>query len=132
MSAKLIRLSTRRTGERRWVRVYVYDELNEMREASTRFNGNDNSDAAAVTQAYYSAGRVTLVIIRLWRGALSAEVVGHEVHHAATAIYGSTLPKKIRTDLILTHYNEVYAHLHSDLEAKLVDRLYDLGYYDRK
>lgn len=126
---RLIRISTRRTGARRWVRVYVYDDLEQMRVESTKFNGNDNSEAAAVTQAYDNDGRITLVVIRLWAGLLSAEVVGHEVNHAATAIYGSTLPETIRTIDLLNHYNEVFAHLHSDIEGKLVDKLHSLGYY---
>lgn len=70
-------------------------------------------------------------IIRLVKGRLSTQVVSHEMHHAATALYGASLPDDAQLADHLTHHNEPFAHLYSDLLRALVDRLYALGYYDR-
>lgn len=131
MSGTLIRLSSRALGRPARVRVYVYDRLDDMREAAERFNGNDNSDALGVTQAYYSAdGTHCLPIVRLARGHLGTQIVSHEMHHAATALYGVSVGEHARARTHLNHFNEPFAHLYSDLLRRLVDRLYALGYYD--
>lgn len=131
--ARLIRLSSHALGRESRVRVYVYDDAAAMREAATRFNGNDHGDALGVVQAYRSAdGTNCLPIVRLIRGHLGTQIVSHEMHHAATALYGASVNEHARARTHLTHFNEPFAHLYSDLLHRLVDRLYALGYYDRE
>lgn len=130
-TGRLITISSRALGERVHVSVYVYDTLAEMRRAGERYNGNELSDALAVTQARTDDdGRAGSVLVRLARGYLGTQVVVHEIHHAATALYGASVDDKIERGEHLNHYNEPFAHLQSDLTARLVDRLYQLGYYD--
>ena len=131
MGSRLIRVSSRALGEQRRVIVRVYDTLDEMRAAGSRFNGNPLDNAVGITQAYCDPdGRVTVPIIRLSRGRLGTQIVSHEMHHAAAAIYGSTLPDDAPASDALTHCNEPFAHLFSDLLRRLVDSLYRFGYYD--
>lgn len=127
MSARLIRL-TALTGHK--VRVYVYDTAEEMRQAGQRFNGNNQDGAIGITQTYARNNRTSLVIVRLCREHLGTRVVMHEIHHAATAIYGAALGNRISSEAHFNHYNEPAAHLFSELAGKLVDRLYALGYYN--
>lgn len=128
---RLIRVSSRALGHRSRVRVYVYDTLEELRAAATRFNGGDHTNAAGVTQLYSNADDTDcLPVIRLARTHLGSTVVSHEMHHAAAALYGVTTRRSSRARTHLTHYNEPFAYLFSDLFASLVDRLYRHGYYD--
>ncbi len=140
MSARLIEVSSRATGERRRVRVYVYDTVDELRSAGERFNGEYCADAIGMCQLMESGlvdrdgrrshARSTTVIVRLCRGHLGTSVVVHEMNHAAVAIYGSNLRGNELAIDLLNHHNETLAHLQSDLTRSLVDRLYALGYYD--
>ena len=131
MGSRLIRVSSRALGEPRRCIVRVYDTCTEMCEAGTRFSGNDLANSAGITQAYLDADkRVTVPVVRLARGRLTTQVVSHELHHAATAIYASTLaPDTLAVD-VLTHHNEAFAHLFSDLLARVAASLYRFGYYD--
>lgn len=131
---RVIRITSRALGHKVTVRVHVYDDLNAMRAAATAYNGTAHHDALGVTQARIdSAGRAQAVIVRLWRGRLGTQVVTHELHHAATALWGASVPDTLSVRRHqLNHFNEPAAHLFSDLAHRLVDRLYDLGYYDRK
>ena len=127
---RLIRLSSRALGCTSRVRVYIYGTVEEMREAGTRFNGCDFSDAAALTQAYYDAPHThCLPIVRLARGQLDVRIVSHEMHHASAALYAVRLAPDARARAHLTHYNEPFAHLFSDLLHRLTNRLRALGYY---
>jgi len=136
---RLIRLSTRATGERVWVRVWVYDDLAELRDDAARFSPREDfSDALGVCQTYFVMGEdgpehdpTAPLVIRLWRGALSTRVVAHEVSHAAAELYGRTLDRSTPAVGHLHAANETLAYLHGDLTSRLVDRLYALGYYDR-
>ena len=129
MASRLIRVSSTATGQRRRVIVRIYDTVEQMRAAGVRFNGNPLDDAVGVTQAYCDKDkRVTVPIVRLARGQLGIQVVSHEMHHAATAIYGSTLPDDATLADVLTHHNEPFAHLYSDLMRKLVVSLYRYEY----
>lgn len=127
---RLIRISSRATGERRHVRVYIYPTLDDMRAASDRFNGNDHSTAGGTTQAYLDDdGRTSVPIIRLAATHLGSTIVCHEVHHAATGIYGSTLGPDAQLGEVLFFNNEPFAYLYSDLFAGLVSALWRHGYY---
>lgn len=130
---RLIRVSSRVLGERQWVRVYVYDDLSEMREAAARFSvsGGSFDDAAGVTHLYSNAdGTEVLPIIRLHRGHLGTEVISHEMVHAASAIYGATLGPHARARAHFTHYCEPFAYLYGELLKRLVRALHEHGYYD--
>lgn len=129
---RLIRVSSQALGHRSRVRVYVYDTLDDLRAAATRFNGADHSNAAGTTQLYSNADDTAcLPVVRLARTHLGSTVVSHEMHHAAAALYGCTTRRGARARAHLTHYNEPFAHLFSDLFASLVAALYRHGYYDR-
>jgi len=131
MGARLIRVSSRALGDRRRVIVRIYNTQAEMCEAGERFNGTDLSDSGGITQAYNDeSGRTAVPVVRLARGHLGILIVSHEMHHAATAIYGSTVPDDVPASETLTHHNETFAHLYSDLLARVVASLYRFGYYD--
>jgi hypothetical protein len=131
VGSQLIRVSSRALGERVFVRVLVYDTLEEMRAAAWRYNGNDVSEAAAVTQALVDQdGRAGMVTVRLARDRLGCTVVAHEMHHAATALYGAHVGDRVSRLAHLNHFNEPFAYLFSDLYGALVRRLYALGYYE--
>lgn len=135
---RLIRVSTRRTGERVVVRVYVYDDLDVMRDAATRFsaNGETFDGCMGVCQTFWLSdddGVVVFkspIIVRLWRGALGTAVVTHELSHAACEVYARSIDLSSPAGEHLHNANEVLAHLHSDLNRSLIARLYALGYYD--
>lgn len=129
-SPRQIRVSSRALGPRIYVHVYVYDTVAAMRTAGEAFNGNNQDGALGITQAWVDAGgRAGKVVVRLARGHLGTQIVAHEIHHAATALYGAQVSDRVSRVAHLNHYNEPFAHLYSDLLCRLVDRLYALGYY---
>jgi hypothetical protein len=131
MSSRTIRLSSRALGDLRRCIVHVYDTADEMCAAGARFNGNDLTGSAGITQSYHNANdRTAVPIVRLYRRMLGIRVVSHEMHHAATAIYGSTVPDDALARDVLTHHDEPFAYLYSDLLAHLVVSLYRFGYYE--
>jgi len=116
------------------VDVRVYETLADLRAAGRRFNGAEGlDDTVGLCQVSYHVrpdGTATVrPIVRLCRWRLSSQIVSHEMHHAVTAIYGSTLADDALASDVLTHHNETFAHLYSDMLSRLVDRLYDRGYY---
>lgn len=124
------RVASSALGEREVVYVHVYDSLAEMRAAATHHNGNDFEDAAGATQAWVSPDeRAIAVVIRLARERLGVTVVSHEMHHAATALYGAHVGDRISRRAHLTHYNEPFAYLFSDLYGSCVKRMVQLGFY---
>jgi S-adenosylhomocysteine hydrolase len=126
----VIRVSSRALGPRVHVRVCVYDDVHAMRAAADGFNGTTHVDALGVTQATVDrSGRAVAVIVRLAVGHLGTQVVSHEMHHAATALYGAHVGDRPSRAAHLNHFNEPFAHLYSDLLARLVGRLYALGFY---
>ena len=130
MSRREIKVSSRALGPRLSVRVCVYDTPKQMQAAATRYNGNDVSEAAALTQALVDQdSRAGAVTVRLSRERLGTTVVAHEMHHAATALYGAHVGDRISRRAHLNHHNEPFAYLFSDLMGGLVQRLYALGYY---
>lgn len=131
---RLIRVSSAALGERETVRVYVYDDVADLRVAAARFAGEPAAefpDTVGVCQAYtYAEDRRThAVLIRLARGYLGSQVLSHEVHHAATALYGAHVGDRVSRRAHLNHFNEPFAHLYSDLFASLVRCLDRHGYY---
>lgn len=133
MSPTLIRISSRATGRRRHVRVMIYNTIEEMRDAAHRWSPTEDlSKGGGYCQTYLDDNdRATTVIIRLARTHLTTEIVGHEIHHASTAIYASECVSDDDKALEhLHHWNETYAYLHSDLESRLTERLWAHGYFN--
>lgn len=121
-----IRVASSALGEREVVHVHVYETLAEMQAAGEAWHPDvpDLSGALGVTQACEdNAGRATLVVVRLCVEHLTTEVIAHEMHHAATALYGAHVGDRISRRAHLHHVNEPFAHLYSDLLARLIDHL---------
>lgn len=131
MASRRIRISSRALGPKYRVIVRVYDTVDEMCEAGRRFNGNDLSGSGGITQGYITADGGFVPVIRLARGYLSNVIVSHEMHHAATGIYGSAVRGEPDGEH-LVHVNEPFAHLYSDLYVALVNALYAHGYYGER
>lgn len=130
MSRRRIVVSSRALGPRLRVTVNVYDTAAEMRAAGEAHNGTPVPDALGLTQVTCDEnGRTMTVMVRLVRGHLNTEIVVHEMHHASTAWYGALVGDRVSRVVHLNHFNEPFAHLHSDLTVRLVNRLYALGYY---
>lgn len=139
MAATLIRVSSRALGQRQFIRVYIYDTIEELRAAGERFSPGENySDAYGLHQSYrrerYEDGTWSIksnpYIIRLWRELIGSNHVTHEVVHAAQAIYGDTLNGDEQVTEIMHGGNEPFAYLVSDLCSRLVNRMYALGFYE--
>jgi hypothetical protein len=146
VSAQRIRISSRALGRKDIVTVYVYDTVEELRVAGTRWvhgvssgtEAGNFEDAQGITHyvrrfmvdedGNESATR-HVVIIRLHRGNLGSSIVTHEIVHAGMALYGTTLPRARRARQEFHAANEPVAYLISDLTKALVERLYALGYY---
>lgn len=135
MSLTHFRVGSSALGEREDVYVHLYDTPEEMATAAVAFNGyaeGREQAALGVTQAWTDQDdRTTAVVIRLCREHLGTQVISHEMHHAATALYGAHVGDRISRRAHLNHWNEPFAHLYSDLLRGLVDRLHALGCYDR-
>ena len=117
------RVASSALGEREVVHVHVYPDLEAMRAAGEAWHPDvpDQSGALGITQACTDEdGRATLVVVRLAEGWLTPEIVAHEMHHAATALYGAHVGDRISRRAHLTHHNEPMAHLFSDLFARVV------------
>ena len=124
------RVASSALGEREEVHVLLYATPDDLRRAGERFNGNDQDRAVGLTQAWADeADRTTAVIVRLSRGHLGTRVVGHELHHATAALYGAHVGDRISRRAHLNHYNEPFAHLHSDMLGQVVDWLHNIGEY---
>lgn len=129
---RLIRVTSSALGVPTRLRVYVYDDANQMRRDAAAFAGdlaNLDPRVRGVTQAWTDdTGRAGVVLVRLCREYLDTEVIVHELHHASTALFGATLPDDVARGEVLTHTNEPWAHLHGQLVARLAARLDALGY----
>lgn len=126
------RVASSALGEREEVHVLLYSNPDDLRRAAEHFNGNSNDGAVGLTQAWADdlTDRTTAVIVRLARGHLGTRVVGHELHHATTALYGAHVGDRISRRAHLNHYNEPFAHLYSDMLGQVVDWLYSIGEYN--
>lgn len=119
-------------GERETVTVFVYDDVEQLRADAQAFSGvgHDESGTLGVTQCWSDEQeRAVAVIVRLARGHLGTRVVSHELHHAATALYGAHVGDRVSRRAHLNHFNEPFAHLFSDLMHGLVTKLRRHGYY---
>lgn len=120
---KRVRVASSALGEREVVYVHVYPDLASMQAAAEAWHPDvpDQSGAYGITQAVASDdGRAQLIVVRLAEGWLTPEIVAHEMHHAATALYGAHVGDRISRRAHLNHHNEPMAWLFSDLYSRLV------------
>ncbi|TFD27500.1 hypothetical protein [Cryobacterium cryoconiti] len=134
MSAERFTISSRATGIRRTVVVFIYDTVEELKAAAFTFNGfvcDDN--AAAVTQGWgYHHGRPELLpvsaVVRMHHGMIDAEVVAHELAHAAMGIYmADRVCWHSRARAHFSLANEPFAYLLGQLVSMATYHLHRLG-----
>lgn len=144
------RVSVRRSGRRRFVRVTVYDTVQELRLAADRYCKRvgtyvpgEFDQAHGITHSSWSiffgpdgeeASKdfAAAAHIRLHRGALGTGVVTHEVAHAALAIYRQDCLEErgsVHDDM---DQEEVVCYLIGDLSARIVNCLYRYKFYDEQ
>ena len=128
MSARRIRVQS----DGHMVNVWIYPTREAMTRAASRYTGETFGEnlGGVAQQTHDDEGRTYTSHIRLCEGYLSLDVVCHEMHHSVTAIYGSMLADDVTAREVLTHVNEEFAYLYSNLLSRLVTRLYALGYYE--
>lgn len=117
-----IRVASSALGEREVVYVHVYPDLASMQAAAEAWAGIDARGAEGVTQAIVNDdGRAQVVVVRLAATHLTHQIVSHEIHHAAVALYGAHIGDRVSRRAHLNHHNEPMAHLFSDLYGRLVE-----------
>ena len=143
---RTFRVSTRKSGQRRFVTVTVYDEIDDLRRAAKRhsrrtgtYRDGEFEQALGVTHSFQSVlidgdglelrQGPTAAHIRLWRGRLGTSVVTHEVCHAVSGIYQQDCLEELGSVHENMDNEEVFCYLLGDLSARIVDRLYRYGYY---
>lgn len=125
------RVSTHASGTLRRVSVQVYEDVEELRAAATRYIGAEPlyfAESLGVCHAYREAG-TTAALIRLWRQRLGTSIIVHEVTHAAMGIYRMDwLPEHGDLEADLEN-EEALCYLVGNLTARIVDRLHHYGMY---
>ena len=134
-------VTTHHTGKPREVDFHLYDKTSQLRAAASRHsnaiepNPTDHTHTAAVCHTFArihiaADGTETddpkAAIIRFSREKLNAEVISHEVAHAASWLYGLDLigPGDLAADHF-TGNNEPFAYLAGDLFAAIWPMLYE-------
>jgi len=135
MTVVKFQIATRRSGEYRTISVIVYDDLGQMRRDATRwgklYSANPNGyfdQALGVAHRWNGTKRTSAGIIRLWRGALGAGLIAHEVTHLAIGIYQHDCNK----DLFEIENEEILCHLIGELNAKLCAALWKRKFYEKE
>lgn len=145
---RTFRVSTRRSGRRRFVRVTVYEDIAEMRRAAEHYDRDLGIDrtgefdgAVGITHTYdrfffdgsgeMDTGHRTpgAALIRLWTGRLGTSVIAHESAHAASGIYQQDCLEKYGSVHDDMENEEILCYLIGDLSARIAGRLYHYGYY---
>lgn len=143
---KSFRVSTRHSGSRRFVRVSLYSDVGSMRNAALRHSQREGwiredeyCMAHGVTHtrdvlhigADGSEKRSPMAAhIRMHKGALGTGVVTHEITHAALSIYNQDCLKDgpVHEDM---NREEILAYLIGDLASRIVNKIYEFGYYGK-
>ena len=146
---KSFRVSTRRSGRRRIVRVSVYAHVERLREVARMYT--ETGGYAEQQESFTRALGVTHSVdirhigadgsetrspvaahIRLCEEALGTGVITHEATHAALAIY----EQDCLEDQGAVHdglpQEEALCYLVGDLASKIVNKLYEFNYYPGK
>jgi len=143
---KSFRVSTRHSGSRRFVRVSLYSDAGSMRAAALRHSQREGyirddeySGAHGVTHTFdvlhigadgSEKRSPTAAHIRMYDGALGTSVVTHEVVHAAMSIYNQDCLKDGTAHEDMNR-EEILAYLVGDLAARIVNKIYEFGYYGK-
>lgn len=140
------RVSTRHSGTRRFVRVSLYSDVTSMRAAALRHSKREGwiredeyGKAHAVTHTHdvrqigtdgSETRSPTAAHIRMYDGALGTGVLTHEVTHAALSIYGQDCLEdgSVHEDM---SREEILCYLVGDLAARIVNKIYEFGYYGK-
>lgn len=117
--------------------VMVYDSLQEMRRAASKFTGEEIADALAVVQPYQ---RIKIAAdgseqslneigtIRLVKGKLHTHIVAHEIVHAAMHHYRLTQPDRIANFGDGNSENEEdFGMIYAKYFSKMSGQLYKYG-----
>lgn len=139
-------MSTRHSGLRRIVRVTVYPDADSMRRAARRYNEPWMDSAPQFTKALGICHAVDIrqigadgsekrspvaAHIRLCEQAIGTGVVTHEVTHAAMAIYNQDCLERDGTVHEDLPQEETLCYLVGDLTARIVNKMYEFGYYGK-
>lgn len=143
---KSFRVSTRHSGTRRFVCVSLYSDAGSMRDAALR---HSQREGYIREDEYYMAHGVTHTIdvlhigadgsekrsplaahIRMYDGALGTSVVTHEVTHAALSIFNQDCLGEGAVHESMDR-EEILAYLVGDLAARIVNKIYEFGYYGK-
>ena len=129
------RVSTSRTGRRRDVGVLVYDSVEELQRAATRYRGEGSFERVqAVSQPRFGervSPQGTLHpfrgcgVVRLVKGQ-GAAILAHEMTHMALAIFREDMG---RASLRNMKNEETLCHLVSDLVRSANRKMWKLGVY---
>lgn len=111
-------------GPRRWWWVRIYPDLEAMRAAAARYHRTaDLAEAHAVCQpaewftetgTRYAGGGLAGVL-RFAATELTGEIVGHELLHAAVAVYRQTVHRDVRLGVWCTGREEKLAYIFGEL-----------------
>lgn len=125
-------ISTDRIGPRRWCWVRIHDTVEDLRAAKTKLNPasadptvdaetwacwqptcyGKNEDGNPVWPSNGYAG-----LIRLAEGHITAEIVAHELVHAAAAIYRMNVAPSIRLGKDIGIREEDFAYIYGEVYA---------------
>ena len=136
---KRLRVSTSRTGHRRTVQVIVYDSVQEMQRAATKYveappGMFDNALGVSQPREHMlitEDGSVTSTsaagTVRFVKGHMGAGIVAHEMVHMGLAIYRRD---SRRAPLGNMKNEEQLCHLVSDLTSRAVNAFWRAGLYE--
>lgn len=131
-------VSSRATGMRRTIDVWVYDTVEELRQAASCFSPHLTVDEAhgvcqTPTYRWPRPPGAWFGVIRYHRGQLDAATVVHEVTHAAMEIYFADCTDwNSRTRAHFRADNEPIAYLMGELVERVNNGFHRMGAIDRE
>lgn len=141
MTVQYFTVSTKELGYKQTVRVHIYDDLDQLRRTARKFalGAETFHEAAGCVQSvvrFSNVGqknekRVEIYHMRLHTEHLGTSVIVHEVNHAVMAMLTNAVGDDMSLGEVLEDFHEPVAYAHSDLTRGIVDKLYDLGHYNR-
>lgn len=133
------KISTRRTGTHRIIRVKVYDELTRLRRDADKWAGSSGRfvGAAGVTHTYQrfhvdetgqEAESPQSAILRLHSEHIGMGLLTHEVGHLAVSLFEMDRPGDLNIWGDMAKQEE-FCYLLGELAAKIGIKLHQLGFY---
>lgn len=133
-------IATDRIGPRRWCWVRIHDDVEQMRVAAQRLNPRVSVDrtGGGWTDCYGCfqpapayphpqdpewAANGYAGTIRLAKGWITAEIVAHELIHAAARIYRMNINRELRLGVECHGREEDLAYIYGELFAAMQDKL---------